>query len=776
MEGLRAHGHEVVVSAPAEMVSADDPPEIREAAHVPEELPQKIFSIVPDVVIVEQWGLVTYLPAMDIPLAIDLHGPLSLENAFKKGGNFRTDALTKIDALARADLLIVPGRAQKQYFLTWALLGGADPLDPPFVVVPVSMDPVRRPSKKSTPPRLVFGGATWPWIDPFDALEIAGREAGNVKGAELALYVGEPKLAQDHPLYEINKGIYADYKERLKGLQAVKHHGLIPHDKLLKVYAGSRAAMDVYRPNPERELAFSTRTVEYLRCGLPIITGRSMELAEPVERYDAGWVVDETSEKEIADAVREALTDEGKARTKSANALRLAGALFDHEHATKRLAQWVAKPAIRKKGKKSLLSDFRDYYRRESVALIDKAQDKVAKINEEMRAISSEFQRQLAAKEDRYEALAADMRKRHAEHDAQIRALTQEHQERLTETRRDVLRLQDKLDEQQSKHDERVKQLDQDAKETIKKLQEEIRHLNREKQADQRRKDQEIARLQKSSETNLTQAGKKSQQEIVKRDRQIERLQEKIDRIEREHAERLTLKDKKLHDLQVAHDQEIRRLLEKSEEKMVESGKRSEEEIERRDRQIEKMQDRLEAQETEHRAKTRDMEQETRAALRERDKEMRTMKAKEDEITAKLREAHDQVEAKDREFEKQAAREGELKQQIASAEQELDAKAAAVETLKKQLDELNAEIKSKFIELDRVVSEKESFVQAAKERFDRLETKASEQARTITGLEKGRSENAQRVGTNRRRSGGDGQASRSGEVGSRQGPPSRVKP
>ncbi|MCB1154825.1 hypothetical protein KDL45_14310, partial [bacterium] len=241
-KGLEAHGHEVLVSMPKEVLEKGASKADKALAHTPEKVADVIFDVMPDVVIIEQWGLATYLPKMDIPLAIDLHGPLSLENSFKESGNFRTDAITKIESLAKADLLIVPGRAQKQYFLTWALLGGADPKNPPFMVTPVSMDKVTAKRRAGARPRLVFGGATWPGLDPFPGLTIAAKTADKIKGAEVSLYVGAPKLAEDHPLYAINKGVHRDYRDRLKGHKSVKYHELIPHAELMKVYAGARAA------------------------------------------------------------------------------------------------------------------------------------------------------------------------------------------------------------------------------------------------------------------------------------------------------------------------------------------------------------------------------------------------------------------------------------------------------------------------------------------------------------------------------------------------------
>ena len=54
----------------------------------------------------------------------------------------------------------------------------------------------------------------------------------------------------------------------------------------------AHVAMDLMRRNPERELAFASRTVHYLWCGLPVIHSRILEVAALIEEYEAGWMVD----------------------------------------------------------------------------------------------------------------------------------------------------------------------------------------------------------------------------------------------------------------------------------------------------------------------------------------------------------------------------------------------------------------------------------------------------------------------------------------------------
>jgi hypothetical protein len=72
---------------------------------------------------------------------------------------------------------------------------------------------------------------------------------------------------------------------------------------LLACYASAHVAVDVMQRNSERELAFTTRTVEYLWCGVPVLYHDYAELSDYIREYEAGWLVN----PEDADAVRHTL-------------------------------------------------------------------------------------------------------------------------------------------------------------------------------------------------------------------------------------------------------------------------------------------------------------------------------------------------------------------------------------------------------------------------------------------------------------------------------------
>jgi glycosyltransferase involved in cell wall biosynthesis len=83
-------------------------------------------------------------------------------------------------------------------------------------------------------------------------------------------------------------------------------------------------ALDVMARNYERELAFTTRTVEYLWCGLAVVYADYGELASYIREYEAGWIVSPDDPEGIARTLRQILASPEEARRRGANAQRLA--------------------------------------------------------------------------------------------------------------------------------------------------------------------------------------------------------------------------------------------------------------------------------------------------------------------------------------------------------------------------------------------------------------------------------------------------------------------
>src|SRR5437667_12379897 len=82
-----------------------------------------------------------------------------------------------------------------------------------------------------------------------------------------------------HVVMDVPTGVLADLLPVLRSSPRVRIQGMIPRDQLVRHYLSSYAAIDVMARNYERELAFTTRTVEYLWCGLAVVYADYAELS-----------------------------------------------------------------------------------------------------------------------------------------------------------------------------------------------------------------------------------------------------------------------------------------------------------------------------------------------------------------------------------------------------------------------------------------------------------------------------------------------------------------
>ena len=63
-----------------------------------------------------------------------------------------------------------------------------------------------------------------------------------------------------------------------------------PHINLIDCYSEASIAWDYYPDSWERQLAITTRTVEYLYCGIVPIYSQDLELSELIKSSKLGYV------------------------------------------------------------------------------------------------------------------------------------------------------------------------------------------------------------------------------------------------------------------------------------------------------------------------------------------------------------------------------------------------------------------------------------------------------------------------------------------------------
>lgn len=245
-----------------------------------------IESLGPDIVVFQHWPLVPLLRRTGSYVVIDFHGPHILERIMQGAGDLKSNASVKLNAIQKADFFTCAGEYQRRYFIAWLVLAGVRPDESIIRSIPVSMSPDLPKHTSSGEITFVYGGIFLPWQDPSMALRCVARALDRYETGRLRIFAGK------HPVHPISTGVFDRLLNDLHSNRRVEIYPLIGHDALLSEYVRAHVAVDVMRRNWERELAFTTRTVEYLWSGLPVIHNDYSELSEYIEKARAGWLLD----------------------------------------------------------------------------------------------------------------------------------------------------------------------------------------------------------------------------------------------------------------------------------------------------------------------------------------------------------------------------------------------------------------------------------------------------------------------------------------------------
>ena len=345
-QGLRMHGFNVDFAIPAFSWRKDIPQQnfnfrlfrwdIDNQEHL-------IREENPDAVVFCHWPAMHIRKRLDIPTIIDFHGPHILERAFQGVGEYGSNALEKIDAIRKADYFICAGERQKAYFLSWLLISGFDITTDCISSVPVGLPPdLPERSPSEIEPTFVYGGVYLPWQDPRMGLTAVAEMLARHNRGVLRLFGGQ------HPSIPIAiPPLFQELEKKFKDHPQVRFEGFKPHDELIDIYRSATVAIDLMAANYERELAFTTRTVEYLWCGLPVIYNNYAELSELIREYKAGWTIDPHDREGLEQIINAIITNPTMLKELGRNAQRLIRERLTWDITTTPLAIYL------KNGKKS---------------------------------------------------------------------------------------------------------------------------------------------------------------------------------------------------------------------------------------------------------------------------------------------------------------------------------------------------------------------------------------------------------------------------------------
>jgi glycosyltransferase involved in cell wall biosynthesis len=396
-EALRSRGHDVVYAMPKGVVGKKlSAGAIAVHLFDPLTLDDVVAKVNPDVLIFQHWPWLAVLrePPRGF-VVVDFHGPLLLETHFRDPAHVRQILPSKLVSLSRADYFICAGKKQLYYYLAWLLIAGFDLQSFPISVVPFSLSP-DLPARSAEPedPLFVYGGVFLPWQDPVLGLRILVAEMERLGRGQLRFFGGK------HPWLPLSYERFDGLRKELESSARVRFQPTMSRDQLIKEYTGASVAWDLMARNPEREMAFTSRTVEYLWCGLPVVYNNYADLAEYIAEYDAGWVVDPTNEQQIRQTIQQILTDRENVYRKGKNASRLVHERLTWDKTIEPLDRYCRNPyrADRKEGETLLDKSVMDSFQPASVIMSPEVIYFVGRIKALLPASSRQFLKSILAR------------------------------------------------------------------------------------------------------------------------------------------------------------------------------------------------------------------------------------------------------------------------------------------------------------------------------------------------------------------------------------------
>jgi glycosyltransferase involved in cell wall biosynthesis len=295
----------------------------------------------PAAIIVTYWELLGFLPhESSIPVVLDYVAPRTLEELYESPGTVRANLARLKNNLRRCDLVLVGNDMQRHLLINTMIDSGFDlRAYDPIRVVPLGAEPAEPP--QSDPGRdgwlLVSGGVSWPWRKPGPwQAELENFAGANPSGFELVHFGGRYRWHDDE------QGDGSPDPGDDKG--PVQFRKLKPYRQYCD-FLSQRAhvGVELAEWNIEREFSQSFRSLEFLRHGLPLLCNRYLPIARLVEKYDAGWTVDDP------DSLRALLShitsDPGRWSGKSANARKLVAEALRPDVSVRPLLNWLESPA-----------------------------------------------------------------------------------------------------------------------------------------------------------------------------------------------------------------------------------------------------------------------------------------------------------------------------------------------------------------------------------------------------------------------------------------------
>jgi len=351
VQGLQSHGHEVVYSMPwnrflRRRFNDSIPADASRLLWNDSNQDRIIRETKPDVIVCVKPSTLKWKHGHGIPIAIDFHGPDLIEFEQMAKNLLPMARLTlatrKLQAVSMGDFFTCAGRRQRYYFMAFLMMAGIDIADLEIHYMPVAMSPDLPDHDPDLDRRsIIFAGGFYPWLNPMPSLKAVAEELRGLQTGFLDIYGGSHETNPDE------KQEFATFQAEMSENPFVKFHGFVSRESVLEAYRTGYVAYELMPRNAERELAFTTRTVEFLWAGLPVIYNDYAELSDLIRAYGAGWLISPADRTAISGAIREIMDNPGAVAEASVNARSLVRENLLYDKVIVPLAEFCRNPKVR---------------------------------------------------------------------------------------------------------------------------------------------------------------------------------------------------------------------------------------------------------------------------------------------------------------------------------------------------------------------------------------------------------------------------------------------
>ena len=265
-----------------------------------------------DVVIFPNWPVAKgFQKEGDVRIVYDFFSATLVEHAMISGAEAIEDKRAeKLALLAQSDFVIANGGVQAAYARDFLATSGVKTVTGEIPAVRLSMPWSEPAPRRGERFRIFFGGFLQAWTTGIrlrDLEDLAEKHDAEVHAIGLGQHLHFREMSR--------VGRYRPQSDR------VVLHEVASFESYQDLNRSADLALDIFEPNDERRVSYSTRAVSSLSCGCPLVTMAFTEMGRMIEETGAGWTLEEFSVEALDDLLatltaRPEAVAEARARTR----------------------------------------------------------------------------------------------------------------------------------------------------------------------------------------------------------------------------------------------------------------------------------------------------------------------------------------------------------------------------------------------------------------------------------------------------------------------------